>query len=567
MRNVITGLLLLVSVSSSGQYNFYFGNIHSHTEYSDGNKDSATTGFSKPADAYRFAKSSYHMDFLGVSEHNHFTATHNPGMRRAAYPLGLYQADTSNDNGNFVSMYGFEWGTISGGGHVVVYGMPGLVGWEVLTNPPGDNYDIYCNKGDFTNFWPIIQSYPNTFCTLAHPQTGDFGDILGAAAYNTMADSVIVGTSMRSGSAFSTTTDYSDPVPTLYESAYLKALARGYRLGPTMDHDNHYTTFGRTGQTRTVVLATSLHRDSIIAAYRASRFYASDDWNTEVSFSVNGAAMGSAINTGTNSSISISVNDPDAGDNVNRIQLYYGVPGSGTNATVLTSNTGSSTLNFIHTTALNNQFYYFARITQVDGHIIWTSPVWINRTSITLPVSLTRFSGKALAGSVLLEWQTAQELNNDRFEVERSANGRDFETIATVPGRNNTNRLTDYSTTDNTPIRGTNFYRLKQVDRDGQTGYSNIIAINFDNDFVKGLKMSPNPAGNYATLSGFSVMATIAVLKIYDSEGREVMAGKYSLIPGSNNIPLTLGNLAPGRYFVVLSRPNERLGETGFVKY
>ncbi len=566
MRNVIVSLLLLTAMQSYGQYNFYFGNIHSHTEYSDGSKDSATTGYSTPGDAFFFAKSSYHMDFLGVSEHNHFTATHNPGMRRASYPKGLYQADTSNVDGTFVSMYGFEWGTISQGGHVVTYGVPGLVGWEVITNPPGPNYDIFCDKGDFANFWPIINSYPNAFCTLAHPESGDYGNILGTAPYNSAADNAIVGLSVRSGSAFSTTTDYSDPPPSSYESYYNRALARGYHLGPTMDHDNHYTTFGRTGQTRTVLLATTLKRDSIIAAYKAGRFYASEDWNAQVTFTVNGAWMGSSINTDLNSSISVSVVDPDAGDNVNTIQIYYGVPGSIINPTVLTSTSGSNSYNYVHTTALNNQFYYYAKITQADGNIIWTSPVWINRTSITVPVALTHFSGKAVANTVVLNWTTAQELNNDHFEIERSANGRDFQTLLSHPGSNNTSIPTNYQVIDTRPLRGINFYRLKQVDRDGQATYSDIIAINFEDLIVKGLKVNPNPAGNHAELSGYAEETTPVTLRIYDNEGRQVIQGKYQLARGNNRIGLDLSRLMAGTYFLVLSRPDERIAETSFIK-
>jgi hypothetical protein len=567
MRNVIL-LLLLFSVSNSkGQYNYYFGNIHAHTEFSDGSKDSATTGYSNPADAYRFAKASYQMDFLGISEHNHFTATRNPGMRRAAYTLGLFQADTSNNNGTFVSLFGMEWGTIGTGGHVLIYGVPGLIGWEVLSNPPGNNYDIYCNRGDYTSLWAIVQSYPTAFCSLAHPQSGDFGSILSSAPYNALADSVITGVSIRSGAAFSTTTDYSDPPPGSYESSYLRALARGYHLGPGMDHDNHYTTFGRTGQTRTVVLATSLHRDSIMAAYRAGRFYASDDWNTRVSFTVNGAWMSNEINTGANSSISVSVNDPDPGDGVSTIQIYAGVPGSLTNATVLASNSGSSTFNFTHPTALNNSFYYFAKITQTDGHIIWTSPVWINRTSITLPVQLISFTGQRLNERVALRWTTAQEVNSDYFVVERSINGRDFTALLRLPAAGNSSILQSYTADDLQPFRGMNFYRLKQVDRDGQVAYSDIVAINADRDFITRLRISPNPARDIAILDGVAAAATRATINIYDAEGRQVMQQNVQLTAGDNRLPITVSRLAPGTYFVVLHRPNERLGETRLVKH
>ncbi|MBL0181888.1 MAG: hypothetical protein IPP96_06130 [Chitinophagaceae bacterium] len=305
MRRLFIIIPLLSSISVFCQYNFYFGNIHSHTSYSDGNKDSATTGYNNPGGDYNYAKGSYHMDYLGIAEHNHYSSNNNPGMHVAHYPMGLYQADTANHTGSFVAMFGMEWGTISQGGHVVVYGVPQLIGWESGSGGwgPTNNYDIFCTKGDFTSFWPIVKNYPTAFCTLAHTQTNDYENLLDGAAYNAKTDSVIKGLAIRSGNAMSTTTNYTDPPATLYESKFLKALALGYHLGPTIDHDNHYTTFGRTNKGRTVVLATALNRDSIMAAYKAIRFYASDDWNAQVNFTINGKVMGNFITTG-NSSIS-----------------------------------------------------------------------------------------------------------------------------------------------------------------------------------------------------------------------------------------------------------------------
>ncbi|HNP53684.1 MAG TPA: hypothetical protein PKK69_03685, partial [Ferruginibacter sp.] len=286
MRLLFFLLFLIPATFTRAQYHYYFGNIHAHTAYSDGNVDSSSTGITRPGQAYDYAKQSYHMDFLGISEHNHFNATNNPGMHRTDYANGIFQADTANRNGSFVCLYGMEWGVISNGGHLVTYGIPGLVGWETGSGLWGgsDNYDIYCWKYDYSRFWQIVNSYPYGFCTLAHPQTGDYNDLFGTALYDVSADSAIAGVAIRSGSAFSNTTDYSDPAPTSYETVYKKMLAKGYQVGPTCDQDNHYSTYGRTSRIRTVVLAQSLHRDSILAAYKALRFYASEDWDTQVDF-------------------------------------------------------------------------------------------------------------------------------------------------------------------------------------------------------------------------------------------------------------------------------------------
>lgn len=377
--------LLLLPVCGMAQYNFYYGNIHSHTDYSDGNKDSATSGISIPFESFNYAKSSYHVDFWGISEHNHFSATNNPGMLLPRYADGLYQADIANEDGTFVCMYGMEFGTISQGGHVVTYGVPGLVGWEDVNGSP--NYDLYCALNDFTTYWNIVKAFPKAFNTLAHPESGDYNDLLDGAPFSPAADSTLVGTAIRSGSAFSTTNDYSDAPATEYESKYKKCLARGYHVGPTIDHDNHYTTFGRTLPGRTVVLAKKLFRDSIIAAYQARRFYASDDWNTEVHYTLNGHQMGSVVTVNTDPVVDIVVNDIDPGDNVNLIELYYGVPGSGIYATPLVSVSNTHTLSYTHNTLAGDQYYYYAKITQSDGDIIWTSPIWITRLATPTNIS------------------------------------------------------------------------------------------------------------------------------------------------------------------------------------
>ena len=555
------------------QYNFYFGNLHSHSSYSDGNKDSASTGYYYPGDDYNYVKGSYHMDFLGISEHNHYTSNNNPGMHVVDYGRGLYQADTANKEGTFVCMYGFEWGVISNGGHVVTYGVPGLIGWESGSGAWGstNNYDIFCAKSNYTNFWPIVNSYPTAFCTLAHPQPGDYGDLAGAATYSTAADNAVAGAAIRSGSAFSLTTNYSDPAPTLYEWYYLAALAKGYHLGPTSDQDNHNTTFGRTSKIRTVVLASALKRDSIMAAYRAMRFYASDDWNAQVTFTVNGNYMGSDFSTNSNSSIFVSVSDPDApgtpGDNIDSIQIFYGTPGSGINATRLAYTTGSTTLSYTHTTIQTNQYYYFAKIRQVDGDIIWTAPVWVNRSAVALPTTLTGFDGHRVNKQIDLNWTTAQEVNNDHFEIERALDGVNYKIIGRVDSKlHSTSLPTDYIFADLNPVNGINFYRLKQVNADGKFNYSNIVAVKFDDPLISIITINPNPVEKMLRIECNANEATAVNCNIYNSDGRLVKSFATNFTAGSNTISADVAAIASGTYFIVLSRPNERITEAKFIK-
>lgn len=515
------------------------------------------------------------MDFLGISEHNHYSSSNNPGMHVADYARGLYQADTANNDGTFVCMYGMEYGVISNGGHVVIYGIPGLIGWESGSGAWGssNNYNIFNSKFDYPGLWSTINSYPNSFATLAHPQSLDYSNLAGSATtYSSSADSAIVGSAIRNGVAFSTTTNYSDPTPaTLYEWNFLALLAKGYHLGPTLDQDNHYTTFGRVNKMRTVVLATTLKRDSIIAAYRAMRFYATEDWNTQVTFTVNGNYMGSNFSTTANSSIYVSITDPDApgnpGDVTDSIKIYYGQPGSGINATLLAYSTGSNSLTYTHTTLATNSYYYYARIRQVDGDIIWTAPVWVFRSAIALPIDLTNFEGIQSGKQIKLNWSTAQELDNDRFEIERSVDGINYQSIGTVPSKFNTTTVkTDYLFTDPMPVNGINFYRLKIFNRSGSYNYSSVIAVKFNNPVVSIVSINPNPATTSLNILCNANEATQVTCNFYNSDGRIVNTTTTKFTKGPNTIQVNVSALAAGVYFIVLTRPDERIAEAKFVK-
>src|SRR6478609_6632209 len=103
---LITPLILVVQKVNAQALNFYYGTLHAHSSYSDGNKDAAVSLASIPYHNYVFAKTAQHFDFLGISEHNHNGA----GMVLADYAKGLAQADSANQNGTFVALYGMEWG-------------------------------------------------------------------------------------------------------------------------------------------------------------------------------------------------------------------------------------------------------------------------------------------------------------------------------------------------------------------------------------------------------------------------------------------------------------------------
>lgn len=94
-----------------------------------------------------------------------------------------------------------------------------------------------------------------------------------------------------------------------------------------------------------------------------------------------------------------------------------------------------------------------------------------------LPIELLSFTGKSIGSSNLLEWKTTTEINNDYFTLERSSDATFFSELGTIQGAGNSNTSLHYQFTDNAPLEGVNYYRLKQTDFDGTYSYSNILAL------------------------------------------------------------------------------------------
>ncbi len=396
--------------------NIYFGNLHAHSDYSDGNKDHP--GFT-PGDDYNYALGSLGMDFLGISEHNHFSSLDNPGNELANYHLGVAQAAAFNaTHTNFLALYGMEWGVISGGGHVVVYGdgLTDLFGWESNVNGHvGPNYDVYVPKSTYLGtegLFKTVNDYvaKNAFATLAHPNNTDFNN-LSNIAYDAAADSAISGVAVESGPATSTNTSYSNPAsPMFYLWYYQKLLSKGYHLGPTIDHDNHNTTFGRTTNARTAVIAPSLTQSDIIKAVKDMHFYATEDRDARVDFTINTRIMGSVFEDRNAPSISVTLTDPTTNTSNALIRVMAGIPGSNVTPVVIDSVFGSS-LSYVDNSLANHATgYYYIDITNGTSRIV-TSPIWYTRTcASSSELSVTACDNYTWAGTVYTTSTTATKV-------------------------------------------------------------------------------------------------------------------------------------------------------------
>lgn len=138
-------------------------------------------------------------------------------------------------------------------------------------------------------------------------------------------------------------------------------------------------------------------------------------------------------------------------------------------------------------------------------------------TANPLPVELLSFSGRNENGFNKLEWKTASELNNDYFELQRSGTGEEFTAVSIIQGKGTTNDLSAYTFIDEQPYAGKNYYRLKQVDFNGNFEYSNIILVTNESENVFNISVFPNPVSKEGsvivrTLKDDEYEATVVIM-------------------------------------------------------
>ena len=174
--------------------------------------------------------------------------------------------------------------------------------------------------------------------------------------------------------------------------------------------------------------------------------------------------------------------------------------------------------------------------------------VWaLASMSSPLPVELLSFTAEPKTSDVLLRWATASEDGNDFFEVERSTDGRSFLTIGSVRGAGTTALLQQYRFTDNAPAEGLAYYRLRQVDYNGQATYSNMVPVDMKKA-GSGL-LYPQPATDRITWRPDAATGTEEVLfQIFSTEGR--LLDSFSISAADNIYTIDIQHLPKGAYFL-----------------
>ncbi|HEU4853469.1 MAG TPA: CehA/McbA family metallohydrolase [Telluria sp.] len=370
-------------------YTVYYGNLHSQTNHSDGGAElgrcsgaqepqSAPYG---PEDAFAFARN-HGLDFLMASEHNHMydgadghDPAADPEQVRALYQSGRAAAGAfSAANPGFVALYGMEWGVISNGGHVNVIGAGELLGWErdaggVLLA------DTYTPKNDYAALYALMRER-GWLGQFNHPDWRGQFHVNGAAfGYTEDGGEAMALCEVLNTSAFSNSTTESETRRPNFEAACNRVLEAGFRVAFSSNQDNHCANWGASYGNRTGILleaGVAPSAQALQEAIRARRVFATMDKGSQVVLTANGRMMGERFDNAGALHLLVGFANA-AGKRAASVMLLEGVPGR--NGTVSELARSAET----RFTPAPGEHFYYAKVTQEDGNVLWSAPVWVRQ--------------------------------------------------------------------------------------------------------------------------------------------------------------------------------------------
>jgi hypothetical protein len=524
------------AATASLPYTVYYGNLHSQTNHSDGggnvssctSSQAAQTGQFGPADAFPYAKNAG-LDFLMTSEHNHYfdgssgtNGSASPTTVKNLYQSGLSAAANFNaGNAGFLAIYGMEWGVISNGGHMNIFNSNELLGWE--NNSSGQLLaDVLTPKSDYATIYSVMKQR-GLIGQFNHPDASGQFIINGTSlAYSADADEVMVLAEVLNTSAFSNNTTETETGRSSFEDAFNLMLERGFHVAPASNQDNHCANWGRSYTNRTGVLMANgeaLSSVNFINALKARRVFATMDKNSQLILTANSRVMGERFqNSGA---LALTANFANSqGRTASTVTIYEGVPGRNGTVTALTS---TATANI--TPAIGKHFYY-AKVTQDDGKILWSAPIWIEQVAATTDTTAPTVSATATGSSGTITFSATASDNVGVSRVE-------FYVDNALKGTSN---AAPYSLAfDSTTIAdGTHNLVARAYDAAGNVGISS--ATNFT---------AKNTVITNVTFNEVESNGTVATANI--------VARNVTSIVG------TMGNTTDKDYFVISLNANEKL--------
>ena len=361
----------------------YFGQLHSHTQYSDG------AGSLESALAYiKALPDSANVDFVAFTDHsNYFDKSGAANPEGALYDMTKATEDSqqtwksykdavaafnTENAGSMVAIAGFEMTWSGGPGHINTFNTPGIVSRNntTLNNKTKD--------AGLQAYYKLLSQTEgvDSISQFNHPGT-TFGNFIDFGYWDAVVDTRMYMVEVGNGEGQIGAGGY---YPS-YEQ-YIMALDKGWHVAPTNNQDNHKGKWGNANDARDVILTDDFTEDGIYAALRARRMYATEDKNLDLDYTVNGNMMGSIIDVPEKLNFEISFNDPDPTDSIAKVEL---VVNSGKVAYTWDS-AADLAKGSVSVELAPEYTYYFVRVTEGDGDLAVTAPVWVGE-SLKLGIS------------------------------------------------------------------------------------------------------------------------------------------------------------------------------------
>lgn len=331
-------------------WNVYFGQLHAHTNLSD--------GAGSVEEAFDYASKVENLDFFAVTDHSDSFDNADAGAidtDGAGISTGWAagkQAAASVTNGNFVGLFGFEmtWPEDKQLGHISTFNTPG---WQTR-----DQADFENVPTALEHYYKALTTVPGSVSQFNHPDI-IHGDFERFDHYSPEYDEVISLLEIA-GEDGAVDCEY-----------YHLALDKGWHVAPTNNQNNHNGQWGDASRARTVILAETLTEKALYDAMKDRRVYATQDSDLTVYYTLNGAVMGSILPKSEEAEITVFLSDPtdeaignvevvaDGGEVID--SAYVGTPSQ-----------------VLELPVPGGYSYYYLRVTQPDGDVAVTAPVWMD---------------------------------------------------------------------------------------------------------------------------------------------------------------------------------------------
>ncbi|MDO4815443.1 MAG: S-layer homology domain-containing protein [Bacillota bacterium] len=366
------------------KYRLYFGQLHSHTaEYSDG----AGT-LQQGLDYIKDLPESANVQFVAFTDHsNYFDASGSANPEQALYDMSVATAASrekwakynetvaafNESQSDVIAIAGFEMTWSGGPGHINTFNTPGIVSRNntTLNNKTSD--------AGMKAYYSLLSQTEgaDSISQLNHPGT-TFGNFSDFSYWDALIDSRVFLVEVGNGEGQIGAGGY---YPS-YEQ-YIMALDKGWHVAPTNNQDNHKGKWGNANDARDVILTNDFSEEGIYSAIRSLRVYSTEDKNLEIYYSINDFQLGSSIiDVPEVLNFEISAHDNDAKDSISKVEI---VANSG--KVVYTWDNQLELSSGELAVSLSPDYsYYFVRVTEGDGDIAVTAPIWVGE-SLKLGIS------------------------------------------------------------------------------------------------------------------------------------------------------------------------------------